>query len=197
MQHLEIIPTSRLYHPIYNLLSYNHWSQLPGNYTHCCGAQVHNTIYTIHHRDHSFLFQLLVHYATHQTLIWPPLCIGYMVINLSFLWLSTMEVICSFVDRIQGICLLSQNRVGSIYWISLIFLCFLVTLISERFILYCLGVFSSSIYFYSANRLHFIMPFTRRINPLLVSTRFAIAITFFKSQACILEYWLSYKPAPL
>ena len=92
-----------------------------------------------------FPMSLLILLTT-QALRWPPLCIWHMVIILSLLWLIAIKLIYSFIDLILEICWLSQNHIGRFYWISFILLCLLVTLVPERFVLYCLGIFVGLLY---------------------------------------------------
>ena len=81
-----------------------------------------------------------------QTQRWPLLCIGHMVIIPSFLWHSAMGLICSFTDQILGICWMAQNYVGRFYRMSFIHLCLLATLVPERFVLCCPGIFGGPPY---------------------------------------------------
>ena len=49
---------------------------------------------------------------------------------------------------------------------SFILFCLLATLVPERFVICYLGMFSSPVYCYLANRLYFITLFIRRVSPL-------------------------------
>ena len=74
---------------------------------------------------------------TVQTLRWTPLCTRQVVLILSILWLSIMVLICSFADLVLGICWCPKTMlVGFVGRAS-----FLVTLVPQRFVLCCLGIF--------------------------------------------------------
>ena len=131
----------------------------------------------------------LLHLLTTKTLIWPPFCIGHILISLNFLWLSAMrlifEVDFSFEDLILGFFWLSQDNVGRFYGMSFTLLWFLATLVPRRFYLCCLSIFGGPKYHCLANRLCLIMLFFRRMNPLLSINQFYYSYYLFqKASLC-------------
>ena len=102
-----------------------------------------------------------------QTTIWPPLCTRHMLNILSQLRPNSVWLIYYFVDRILGICQLSQTNVGRFLWKSLSLFLLLATVASEKCVIYCWGILSGPIYCCPINRLCLIMLFIRETSLLL------------------------------
>ena len=89
------------------------------------------------------------------------------------------------VDLVLGICWLYQNRLGRFCKMNFIVLWLLAILVPKRFVLYCLGMFGSPLYYCLANRLYIIMLFTIIICPLLsIGQVFCSHYLFQKASLC-------------